>query len=288
MKKLKEVKVDSRFPEATRHTSLTYKTCSSKSKFKHLSILCGKLTKKTRRIQSKKLKARAKYAIPADETDNEKKVTEQEVVSASGGSLLRIKGSKWTDHSALTSTSLNSDECCKAEDDCQEQKLSANGSFKDNETNNSLLVEDISMDEEDHSTEKLQENVIAVEEVHKVYGPIAEVGPLKELAEMAKKSYLPTDNDFRGQESNAIDIQPADNMIRNIPPADDASSRMHQASGMDVSTQPAFNMIRNIQPTQNTEHRTCRERNFPQTVTKLNNSKSRTIRYRPIIFTASK
>ena len=256
LEKLKEVKVDSRFPEATRHTSLTYKTCSSKSKFKHLAILCGKLTKKTRRIQSKKLKARAKYAIPADETDKEKKVTErketgQEVVSASGGSLLRIKGSKLANHSILTSTSGNSDECCKTEDDCHEQNLSANGSFKDNETTNSLLVEDISMDEEDHSTEKVQENVVAVEEVHKVYGPIAEVGPFKELAEMAKKSYLPTDNGlFFGQEGNAIAVQPADNMTRNIQPADDASSRMHPASGMNGPTQPAFNMIRNIQPTE--------------------------------------
>ena len=52
-------KVNSRFSEATRYTSFTYKTCVGKSKIKHLSILCGKLTKRYRRTESKKIKARA-------------------------------------------------------------------------------------------------------------------------------------------------------------------------------------------------------------------------------------
>ena len=247
LEKLKEDKIDSRFPEAARHTYLTYKTCSSMSKLKHLSVLCGKLTKKTKRIQSKKVKARAKYAIPADDTDKENKVTEQEVVCASGGSLFHINGRKWANLSAMTSTPTNSGE----------QNLPVNGSFKNNETTNSLLVEDISMDEEDHSNEKVQENAVVVEDiptevVDKVYGPIAEVGPLKESVEMAKKSCLPSDNDlFCGQECNAIDIQPAYNMTRSILPADDACSGIQPASGVDGSTQPTLNMVRNIQPTEN-------------------------------------
>ena len=246
LEKLKEEKIDSRFPEATRQTFLTFKTCSSKAKLKHLSVLCGKLTKKTKRIQSKKVKARAKYAIPADDTDKENKVTEQEVVSASSGSLFHINGRKWANLSMKTSTPTNSGE----------QNLPVNGSFNDNETTNSmcesfLTVEDISMDEEDHSTEKLQENDVADEDIptevaDNVYGPIAEVGPLKESVEMAKKSCFPPDSGlFCGQECNPMDIQPADNMTRNIQPADDASP------GVDGSTQPTFNMFRNVQPTEN-------------------------------------
>ena len=103
LEKLKDAKnkIQSRFPEATRFTSLTYKTCVSKSKLKHLSMICGKLIKKNKRIQSKKVKARAKYAIPAEETDptgnilpKENKAPEPEVVSVSGDSLMRKKRKK--------------------------------------------------------------------------------------------------------------------------------------------------------------------------------------------------
>ena len=158
----------------------------------------------------------------------------------------------------MTSTCDNSGERCKTEDDGQNQNTSVDGSLEDSKTTNSLLVEDISMDKDDHSAEKVQENVAATKDVPtevitKVYGPIAEVGLVRDLApaETAKNSNIPTDsNSFCRQEDNVVNIQPADNMTINIQQSHSAPSLIQLAPHPITLSELTSNMVRNIQPTE--------------------------------------